>query len=242
MTAPSGAADDPTDRSLPSLEPAGDAHSGNRARRTVRAAGAAAVTSADEPALVVAARHGDRDALEQLLRLHQPRLHTLCRRLCQNPTDALDALQDALIAIVRGLPNFDGRASFRTWTYRVTTNACLDELRRRHRRPLTLGELAEVPVAHEHDRPEAMVDRVDIDRALGELAPDFRIAVVLRDLCRLDYAEIADVLDLPPGTVRSRISRGRAALAELLTPTEDAPAPGAPGNQTGPDERPMSTP
>lgn len=238
MTAPDGVVGDPAGGTYRSPDPNPFTHG----RKSTRARRGTPVTSADEPALVVAARHGDREALEQLLRLHQPRLHTLCRRLCQNPADALDALQDALIAIVRGLPHFDGRASFRTWAYRVTTNACLDELRRRHRRPLALGEPEELPVATDHDRPEAMVDRVDIDRALAELTPDFRVAVVLRDLCRLDYAEIAEVLDLPPGTVRSRIARGRAALAELLAPSHGPSEPRRSGNQPGPDERPMTTP
>src|SRR5688500_4405303 len=91
---------------------------------------------AAEAALVVAAQGGDRAALDRLLRTHHDRLAALCHRLCGNPTDAADATQEALIAIVRGLPRFDGRARFSTWAYRVATNACLDELRRRSRRPV----------------------------------------------------------------------------------------------------------
>ncbi|MGI8662191.1 MAG: RNA polymerase sigma factor [Acidimicrobiales bacterium] len=172
----------------------------------------------DDRSLVDAARAGDRAALDALLRRHHERIHALCRRLTGDPTDALDATQEALIAIVRGLPRFDGRAAFRTWSYRVATNACLDELRRRRRRPSEpLPD--EVLLGADRGAPgiaEAVADRVDVDSALQAMAPEYRAAVVLRDLCGLDYAEIADVLDVPPGTVRSRIARGRAVIARHL--------------------------
>ena len=168
--------------------------------------------------LVAAARSGDRAALEELLRLHHDRIYALARRITGNDADAADATQEALIAIVRGLPRFDGRSSFSTWAYRVTANASLDELRRRRRRPLV--DLA----AERADRPDTTVavdttvaDRLHLDAALAELPEDFRVAVVLRDVCDLDYAEIAAVLQLPPGTVRSRIARGRGRLADLLS-------------------------
>lgn len=135
-----------------------------------------------------------------------------------NDTDAADAAQEALIAVVRGLPRFDGRSRLSTWVYRIAVNACLDELRRRSRRP-DLGqdgsfELATGNVAS--GGPDEVAGRLDIDAALLRLAVEFRAPVVLRDLCGLDYVEIAEVLELPPGTVRSRISRGRAALVALL--------------------------
>src|SRR5438552_14300903 len=94
-----------------------------------------AFSSWDDARLVDAAGEGDRDALDALLRRHYDRLHAVCRRLAGNEADAADACQEALVAIVRGLPRFDRRAAFSTWAYRVTTNACLDELRRRGRRP-----------------------------------------------------------------------------------------------------------
>ncbi|MCU1354005.1 MAG: putative polymerase subfamily sigma factor [Acidimicrobiales bacterium] len=171
----------------------------------------------DERSLVDLARAGDRDATDRLLRLHQARVYALCRRITGNDTDALDATQEALIAIVRGLPRFDGRARFSTWAYRIATNACLDELRRRQRRPVVgLPEHETAPRAPSSSVGDQVAARVDVDAALAQLAPEFRAAVVLRDLCSLDYAEIAAVLDIPPGTVRSRIARGRAALADQL--------------------------
>ena len=188
----------------------------------------------DDDELVAAARSGDRSALDALLRRHHPRLRALCQRLTGDPTDADDACQEALIALVRGLPRFDGRSSFATWAYRVTANTCLDELRRRRRRPrpglpeddsLSAdsgppgpwrpgGGPAAPAVPDVGDRVAASLD---VDAALARLAPDFRVAVVLRDLCQLSYGEIAEVLDVPVGTVRSRIARGRAALLPLVT-------------------------
>ncbi len=203
----------------------------------------------DDRHLVEAAREGDRAALDQLLRLHQARVHAVCRRITGNDADALDATQDALIAIVRGLPRFDGRSRFSTWAYRIATNTCLDELRRRKRRPTPavhddLGRAAggDEPSDHDHDgrggEPDRLsdqvVDRMVIDDALAQLGDEFRAAVVLRDLCQLDYAEIAEVLEVPIGTVRSRIARGRGHLADILSP--------AAGNSPPPPERRTSAP
>jgi RNA polymerase sigma-70 factor (ECF subfamily) len=191
------------------------------------------ISNADDRALVSAAQDGDRTALDTLLRRHYDRLFALCRRITGSDADGADAAQEALLAIVRGLPRFDGRAQFSTWAYRVTTNVCLDELRRRRRRPIVgLGDRDEHDDIADpaDDAPlldEQVGDRLDLDAALGQLPTDFRAAVVLRDVCQLDYAEIAEVLEIPPGTVRSRISRGRVALASLMTGNPD-PTSGRP--------------
>ena len=172
--------------------------------------------------LVEAAQAGDQRALDQLLRRHVDRLHVLCRRILVSDADASDATQDGLIAIARGLAagRFDGRSAFGTWAYRVTTNVCLDELRRRRRRPeaMPFEDLERAGgTADTLPGPAAAVaERLDVQAALATLPVDFRAAVVLRDLCGLDYAEIAEILSIPPGTVRSRIARGRAALVPLL--------------------------
>ena len=178
-------------------------------------------------AVVAAAQRGDRPALDRLLRDHQPRLFAVCRRVTGNDADAADACQETLITIVRRLDSFDGRSRFSTWAYRVAVNASLDELRRRKRRPEPQETIADEAGPHEQD---GSATRLDVDAALRQLPPEFRAAVVLRDLCALDYAEIGDVLGIPPGTVRSRISRGRAALAPLL------------GNPAEGDDRPIGSP
>jgi RNA polymerase sigma-70 factor, ECF subfamily len=135
-----------------------------------------------------------------------------------NDADAADATQEALLAIVRGLPRFDGRSSFRTWSYRVAVNACLDEMRRRKRRPTTgLPDLERFDRPVYGGGPDDVAERMELDAALAALPDDFRAAVVLRDVADLDYAEIAEVLQIPAGTVRSRIARGRMALARTLT-------------------------
>jgi RNA polymerase sigma-70 factor (ECF subfamily) len=186
----------------------------------------------DDTELVRAAQGGERAALDTLLRRHYDRLYALCRRMTGDDADAADACQEALMAIVRGLPGFDGRSAFGTWAYRVATNACLDELRRRRRRPepgLPEGA-AEVPAPL--DEVEGLTTRLDLDQALQALPADYRAAVVLRDVCGLSYDEIAQTLHVPPGTVRSRIARGRSALLPHL----------APGRNSGPtSDRPRST-
>jgi RNA polymerase sigma-70 factor (ECF subfamily) len=164
--------------------------------------------------LVAAAQGGDRDALEALLRSQYDRLFAVCRRLTGNDADASDATQEALISLVRGLPRFDGRSRFATWAYRIAVNASLDELRRRSRR--AEPGLEEEGGRVQTEEVEATAERVDVDLALRRLPVEFRAPVVLRDLCGLDYAEIAEVLSIPAGTVRSRIARGRAALIPLL--------------------------
>ena len=167
----------------------------------------------DSEALARRAAAGDRRALEALLELHADRVHALCRRVVAHPEDALDATQEAMIAVVRGITRFDGRSAFTTWLYRVATNAALDELRRR-RRPTPAEPAAEA--AGTDDLDHAVATRIDVDGALAVVPEDFRVAVVLRDLCDLDYDAIATVLDIPPGTVRSRIARGRAAFEAAL--------------------------
>jgi len=199
------------------------------------------MAAADDQALVAAAQAGDRRALDTLLRRHYDRVHAVCRRIAGSSRDADDAAQEAMISIVRGLPRFDGRAQFSTWAYRIATNAALDELRRRKRRPslhvVSDEGTAPEPVDPLADRQvTAIGDRMAIDAALDELPEEFRAAVVLRDVADLDYAEIADALGVPVGTVTSRIARGRNQLTALLgnqgtsggRPTPESEPPAAP--------------
>jgi RNA polymerase sigma-70 factor, ECF subfamily len=184
-------------------------------------------TEGDDRELALAAAAGDRRALELLLDSHLDRVHAVCRRIVLDPDDALDATQEALLAIARGIRRFNGTSAFSTWAYRVATNCAIDELRRRARRPvLPSEELPEPGVAGGESAVDA---RLDVDAALAGVPEDFRVAVVLRDLADLDYGEIADVLGVPIGTVKSRVARGRAALREQLDePGNPAPASGRP--------------
>lgn len=199
----------------------------------------------DDADLVASAQSGDRVALDHLLRRHYDRIHRICRRIAGSNRDADDACQEAMIKIVRNLPRFDGRSTFGTWAYRIATNAALDEIRKRQRRP-TLHTVEhettpEIVDAAAERRVDAVSDRIAIDEALGEVPEEFRTAVVLRDVADLDYAEIAAVLEIPVGTVKSRIARGRRILADRLrrdaSPVDRQSSPPS-GNQGTPDERP----
>lgn len=191
--------------------------------------------------LLAAARGGDRRAMEDLLRLTYDHVYPVCRRMVGNDTDAADAAQEALISVVRGLARFDGRSRYTTWLYRIAVNASIDELRRRSRRrvvpfraatavaggpPFRATVPASDPVepVFAGEGPEDVVGMLDVEAALLALPLDYRAAVVLRDVCGLDYAEIAEVLAIPGGTVRSRIARGRSLLAGRLRPDPEARA------------------
>jgi RNA polymerase sigma-70 factor, ECF subfamily len=190
---------------------------------------------AGDDELATAAARGDQRALDTLLRRHASMIHAVCRRVLTNADDALDAAQNAMVAIARHIDTFDRRARFSTWCYRIATNAALDEARRRSRRPAPV-EIVPEPRTDALYVDETVADRIDVDAALARLSPDQRAAVALRDLLGLDYAEIAAVLEIPPGTVRSRIARGRAALAELIGGGEA----GAGGNPAPDSEHPTS--
>ncbi len=139
----------------------------------------------------------------------------------------MDAAQEALITLARRIDRFDGRSRFTTWMHRVVTNACLDELRRRGRRPVPSPVEEQPLMASGSSVAESVALRLDIDTALAQLDQVFRVPVVLCDQLGMSYEKIADELGIPPGTVRSRISRGRRHLAELLG-----------GNQNTTSERP----
>ena len=198
----------------------------------------AAVDRRDDAALVAAAQAGDRAALDALLRRHYDRVHAVCRRIAGSSRDADDAAQEAMISIVRGLARFDGRAAFSTWVYRIATNAALDELRRRKRRP-RLHVVGDDEPAARGRRParrahasRPVVDRLSIDDALDDLPEDFRVAVVLRDVADLDYAEIAEVLGDP---------RRHREVADRPRPRRSSPTPSGTRTRAG-DVQPARSP
>ena len=159
-------------------------------------------------------------SLDSLLRDHYSMIQAVCRRILLNDSDADDATQNAMIAIVRGYESFDGRSAFSTWVYRIATNAALDELRRRRRRPLSLfsndGQQVDIADTHSDDRQLAFEASDYLAQGLAQIPEEFRVALVLRDVADLDYEEISHVLNIPIGTVRSRIARGRGRLADIL--------------------------
>ena len=169
------------------------------------------------------ARDGDTAAFGELVERHQSRIYAVCLRILADPEEARDAAQDAFITAFRKLAQFRGDAAFTTWLHRIAVNACYDELRRAKRRPMlhtvstTDDDRAPEPGPPSADHADEIAGTLDVTRALAAIPDDFRIALVLADVEDLPYDEIARVLEVPVGTVKSRVHRGRIALAKELT-------------------------
>lgn len=169
---------------------------------------------ADDRELVRAHLRGDRAAFSTLVDRHQRRVYNVAFRMLGRPEDAADATQDVFVTCLRKLSGYRGDAAFTTWLHRVTVNVCLDALRRRSREQPARDE--DGPEPSSRDVADAAVAAADVHRALSLLPDEFRVPLVLHDLQDLPYDEIAEVLGAPVGTVKSRIHRGRVALARSL--------------------------
>ena len=168
----------------------------------------------DDDSLVQQSQHGSREATEELLRRHYARILAVCRRTMGSIDGAEDAAQNALISVARGLVTFDRSAKFTPWVHRIAVNAAIDELRR-HQRRRTDEIPPEVPDT-ERSIADTHADRNAIEAAIATLSPDHRTVLVLREFGQYEYAEIAERLNLPIGTVRSRIARARSELLAAL--------------------------
>lgn len=176
----------------------------------------------DELSLIRAARRGDLDAFNQLVVAYQQRVYNLAYRLMGESTAAADATQDAFIRAWNELHTFK-EGSFVAWLLRITTNLCYDELRRLKRRPVTSLDTpdGEIRFVSQIENPEQAAQRSELNRAiqncLDELPEDQRTATVLCDVQGYDYQAIAEVMNIPIGTVRSRLSRARTRLRDCLS-------------------------
>ncbi len=183
-------------------------------------AGAGAPLSAeptDDPveALARRAASGDGRALDELLRVIRPIVLRRCQRVLENPADAEEACQDALVAVARRIGSFEGRARFSTWLYAVASNAAVDTHRKVRRRASETGteDAAKVAVTGGSSIASSRVDLLD---AMTKLSPTYAEPVAMRDFQGLSYDDIAAVLDVPVGTVKSRIHEARRQLRDLL--------------------------
>ena len=179
----------------------------------------------EEAALIERSQGGDLEAFNALVLAYQVQVYNLCLRMLGSPQAAEDATQEAFIAAYRAVSRFR-QGSFRAWLLRIAANACYDELRRRRSRPQLPLEastdderpVAELPASDEP--PDQRAERLELARLLREglvtLPPDQRLAVILRDVQGFAYEEVAEVTSASLGTVKSRISRGRAAMREFL--------------------------
>jgi RNA polymerase sigma-70 factor (ECF subfamily) len=173
--------------------------------------------SAEDAQLVSSFLEGNRRAFEELMRAHEDRVLAVCLRILTNREAALDAVQETFITVYRKAQQFTGASAFSTWLYRVAVNTCYDQLRRtRRHQAQPLPETNDPADARSEDALGSIELRPDLERALANVAPEFRVAVVLSDLEGLPLQAIAEALDVPIGTVKSRIFRGRRLLAEHL--------------------------
>lgn len=165
---------------------------------------------------------GDRAAFDDLIRAHEDRVFSICLRVMGNRESALDATQETFLTLFRKADRFTGKAAFSTWLYRVAMNTCYDQLRKEKRR-----RADSLPEHHDPSDETAQVGftsvelRPDLEQALAQVPEEFRAAVILSDLEDLAISDIATVLEIPPGTVKSRIFRGRRLLADILRNQSD---------------------
>jgi RNA polymerase sigma-70 factor (ECF subfamily) len=180
-----------------------------------------------ENELITRAKKGDQDAFGQLVLAHQNKVFSLCVHLLNSREDAEDMAQEAFLKAWRSLGGFQGESSFATWMHRLTTNVCLDHLRKQARRQnistaVSLDDEESgwtAPADHTQDpqrRLEQQEQRELLTKALNELPEHHRRLIIMREVSGLSYQEIADALDADLGTVKSGISRARERLRKIL--------------------------
>lgn len=184
----------------------------------------------DEQALVTAARRGDTEAFNKLILMYQTLLYNVAYRMLHDQDAAADATQEAFVSAFRAIKDFRG-GSFKAWLLRIVMNACYDQLRMAQRRPTSsLDDLQVEPdhstmLADNDESPEDYALRQDLGRAIQEgldtLPSDQRATVILSDIQGFSYEEIAHITGVSLGTVKSRLSRGRARLRDYLQQQEE---------------------
>lgn len=172
--------------------------------------------------LIAQAQQGDRQAFGELVRLNRERVINVVYRMCGNVNLAEDAAQEAFVRAWKHLPNYRPRSPFRNWVYRIATNVALDALRR-ERETVDIDAL---PLTVSDEGPEAAVEGAErgeqVRQAVLALSPASRAALILREYEGFSYREIADTLDIPIGTVMSRLNYARSKLRQMLAPYLEA--------------------
>jgi len=185
--------------------------------------------TADDTDLVNQCRRGDSSAFGGLVARYQDRVFNACLRLCGNRNDAEEFTQEAFVKAYVSLDRFDGRASFYTWLFRIAVNLTISAHRKARPGPMVsmharvadgdgqgLSDRMEGPSAMPHERCEMSERDEAVAKALASLDEEYKSVIVLRDIEALGYTEIADILGVPTGTVKSRLHRARLALREML--------------------------
>ncbi|MGI6586487.1 MAG: sigma-70 family RNA polymerase sigma factor [Lutisporaceae bacterium] len=181
-----------------------------------------------EKLLIKKSQSGDVESFELLISSYDKRAYNIAYRIMGNEEDAKDMAQEALFRVFKSLKDFKGQAAFSTWLYRIVTNVCLDELRRRKNEKYVSidstihtdsGEL-HMELCSDKETPENIYERVEqrelIKNAIKEMSEDYRSVIILRDIQGFSYEEISVILDCSLGTVKSRINRARTMLRDKL--------------------------
>lgn len=185
------------------------------------------MTRSEEMNIIYRVLSGDTNAFEALVIENQRQVYTLALKMTGNEEDAYDISQDAFVKAYRSLPKFRGDSKFSVWLYRLTSNLCLDFLRSRKRRAAFStsytndeDEDRELEIPDERFSPETVLEknelRISVNAAMAALPEDYRQILILREINGLSYDEIAEVLSLELGTVKSRIFRARKKLCSIL--------------------------
>lgn len=177
--------------------------------------------------LIVRARRGEETAFAELLRRYRAPIFNLCLRMLKNSEDAEDVAQDVFIKVFSMLERYDDRYAFKSWLFKIAANQCIDFIRKNRVKMLRLdepvqfrGEEIERELSDGGPLPDELLHRGELHRILrevtDELPPHYRAMIVLRHQEQLSYEEIANLLDLPLGTVKARIHRARALMKDKL--------------------------
>lgn len=195
---------------------------------------AQALARADD-ILVARCQEGDKKAFELLVKKYERRIFHLIYRMTQDPSAVEPLAQEVFLKAYRALPSFRGQSQFYTWIYRIAINTCLSYTKRGHTEESceveadvnTLAPPGEASGAHLEDPEQHLMRKefyAQVLEAVQKLPEELRVSIILREFLGLNYEEIAEVAQIPLGTVRSRIFRGRARLRELLGPFLDKPS------------------
>lgn len=174
-------------------------------------------TAARDAELLARVVDGDHEAFNDIMRQHEDRVFSVCLRIMGNRDQALDATQETFLTTFRKAEQFKGDSALGTWIYRIAVNTCYDLLRKQKRKRTDPIPEHLDPADHSaEDAVESAALRPELQNALASLPADFRAAVVLSDIEGMGLPDVAEVLDIPVGTVKSRVFRGRRLLAKEL--------------------------
>ena len=185
-----------------------------------------------EQQLLARCRRGDWTAFDEIVAQHQNRIYNLCYWMLGDREEAADAAQDAFVRAFRSLESFRGECAFATWLHRIAVNVAINATQRRKRTPLPYSnfendesaghEQAREPASNPLDNPQEIAARRErrcaVQQALAEIPEHYRLVLVLFDIEGHSYEKVAEFLDLPLGTVKSRLNRARLALRDKLSP------------------------